>query len=93
MQLAIVSAGTCDQLQSLVGREIVVPAEKLGLAKKQEALQGTVVLVSQEESNCLWCTFSGNSKWYTGFVESVHVFCKQLELLQSVWPCLAIKVR
>ena len=67
MQLAIASAGSSDQLQNLVGREIVVPAEKLGLAKKQEALQGTVVLVSQEDSNCLWCTFPGNSKWYILF--------------------------
>lgn len=69
--------GSGSQLQSLVGREVIVPAAKVGLEHDEEPLQGTVVLVSQEEPNCLWCTFPGNSKWYCWHVDEVQPWLVQ----------------
>ena len=52
-----------DSLRKLVGRQIVVPAKTVGLSDAEQSLQGKVVDTNQEE-NSLWCTVTGDKRWY-----------------------------
>ncbi len=56
-------AESSDSLRKLLGRQIVVPAKTVGLSDAEQSLQGKVVDTNQEE-NSLWCTVSGDKRWY-----------------------------
>ncbi len=56
-------AESSDSLRKLLGRQIVVPAKTVGLSDAEQSLQGKVVDTNHEE-NSLWCTVSGDKRWY-----------------------------
>ena len=62
-----------DSLRTLLGRQIVVPAKTVGLSDAERSLQGKVVDTNHEE-NSLWCTVSGDKRWY-GSSSLVACFC------------------
>lgn len=71
------SAGSPDRLRGLLGREIVVPAKTVGLSDSEQSMKGKVVDTNQEE-NSLWCTVSGDKRWYDSRVlaaEAQVIFC------------------
>ncbi|DBA74252.1 TPA: hypothetical protein ACH3X1_011039 [Trebouxia sp. C0004] len=59
-----------NSLRKLLGRQIVVPAKTVGLSDAEQSLQGKVVDTNQEE-NSLWCTVSGDKRWYSWHVDEV----------------------
>ncbi|KAL0054870.1 hypothetical protein WJX82_003576 [Trebouxia sp. C0006] len=59
-----------DSLRKLLGRQIVVPAKTVGLSDAEQSLQGKVVDTNHEE-NSLWCTVSGDKRWYSWHVDEV----------------------
>ena len=76
--------GQTEHLQSLLNREIVVPAKTVGLSDCEESIRGKVVDIHQEEDS-LWCTVAGDKRWYGASLASLH--CKQLPLASLKPSC------
>lgn len=55
--------GSSERLRRLLGRDIIVPAKTVGLSDSDQSIKGKVVEANQEE-NSLWCTVSGDKRWY-----------------------------